>query len=75
MAQHFFGEYSKELGKDINEISTYAMDIMSQYYFSGNLRELENIIERSVSLETSNIVLPHYPLRVQKPMQESQVLG
>ncbi|NVL92135.1 MAG: sigma-54-dependent Fis family transcriptional regulator [Desulfobacterales bacterium] len=58
VARHFLGKYSKGLGKDISKVSTYAMDILSQYPFPGNVRELENIIERSVALETSNIVLP-----------------
>ena len=58
LAQHFLGKYSQEQGKDINKLSAYAMDILSQYPFPGNVRELENIIERSVALETSNIVLP-----------------
>jgi len=49
---------SKELGKNVNKVSAYAMDILSNYSFPGNVRELENIIERSVALETSNIVLP-----------------
>ena len=58
LAQHFLEKYSREQGKEIRKISAYAMDILQQYPFPGNVRELENIIERSVALETSNIVLP-----------------
>ena len=58
LAQHFLAEFSRDLDKDVKKISAYAMDILSQYSFPGNVRELENIIERSVALESSNIVLP-----------------
>jgi two-component system response regulator PilR (NtrC family) len=58
LADYFLEKYSLELGKDIRKISAYAMDILQSYSFPGNVRELENIIERSVALETSNIVLP-----------------
>jgi two-component system response regulator PilR (NtrC family) len=58
LARHFLGTYSHDQGKDIKKLSAYAMDILSQYPFPGNVRELENIIERSVALEASNIVLP-----------------
>ncbi|MDY7030831.1 MAG: sigma-54 dependent transcriptional regulator [Thermodesulfobacteriota bacterium] len=58
LANYFLEEYSKELEKDIKEISSYAMEALLQYNFPGNVRELETIIERSVALETSNIVLP-----------------
>jgi two-component system, NtrC family, response regulator PilR len=58
LSQFFLEKYAQEFGKDVKKISTYAMDILSQYSFPGNVRELENIIERSVTLETSNIVLP-----------------
>jgi two-component system response regulator PilR (NtrC family) len=58
LAKHFLKKYSVEFGKDIKKISAFAMDILEEYPFPGNVRELENIIERSVALETSNIVLP-----------------
>jgi two-component system response regulator PilR (NtrC family) len=58
LAHHFLEKYSREFGKDIKKISAYALDILGEYSFPGNVRELENIIERSVALETSNIVLP-----------------
>ena len=58
LGQYFLAKYSKELGKDVKKISAYAMDILREYSFPGNIRELENIIERSVALETSSIILP-----------------
>jgi two-component system response regulator PilR (NtrC family) len=58
LAEHFLKKYSQELGKDVREISDFAMSVLMEYNFPGNVRELENIIERSVALETSNIVLP-----------------
>jgi len=58
LGQYFLEKYSREFNKDVKKISAYAMDILTQYSFPGNVRELENIIERSVTLETSNIVLP-----------------
>lgn len=58
LAQQFLEDYSHELGKDVKKMSAYALHILEQYPFPGNVRELENIIERSVALETSNIVLP-----------------
>jgi two-component system response regulator PilR (NtrC family) len=58
LADHFLTKYRKAFGKDVHKISSYAMDILSSYDFPGNVRELENIIERGVALETSSIILP-----------------
>ncbi|MGC1402881.1 MAG: sigma-54 dependent transcriptional regulator [Thermodesulfobacteriota bacterium] len=58
LANFFMEKYSKILGKEIRKISSYALKILSQYHFPGNVRELENIIERSVAMERSTIILP-----------------
>ncbi len=64
LARHFLGKYSVELGKDIKAISEEAMALLIDYDYSGNVRELENIIERAVALEKSDSVttesLPAY---------------
>jgi len=58
LARYFIEKYSKEFGKEIKKISPYALRLLMEYPFFGNVRELENIIERSVALETTNIILP-----------------
>jgi two-component system response regulator PilR (NtrC family) len=58
LAQHFLEKYSREMGKEIVKFSSYALDLLNKYDFPGNIRELENLLERSVALSTTNIILP-----------------
>jgi two-component system response regulator PilR (NtrC family) len=58
LAQHFLEKYSKEMGKEISKFSSYALDLLTKYDFPGNIRELENLLERSIALSTTNIILP-----------------
>ena len=58
LAQHFLDKYSKEMGKQVTKFSSYAIDLLKKYDFPGNIRELENLIERSVALSSTNILLP-----------------
>jgi two-component system response regulator PilR (NtrC family) len=58
LAQHFLEKYASEMGKSIHKLSSYALDMLARYDFPGNIRELENMIERSVALETTNVILP-----------------
>jgi two-component system response regulator PilR (NtrC family) len=58
LAQHFLDKYTREMGKEIAKISSYAIDLLNKYDFPGNIRELENLMERSVALSTTNIILP-----------------
>ena len=58
LVNHFLKKFSDRMGKDVQEISSYAMQVLMDYDYPGNVRELENIIERGVALESSNIILP-----------------
>jgi two-component system response regulator PilR (NtrC family) len=58
LVDHFLKKYSSLLGKEVQTMSSYGMEVLMQYDFPGNVRELENIIERGVALESSNIILP-----------------
>lgn len=58
LAQHFLDKYAREMGKGIPKISSYAVQLMKKYNFPGNIRELENLIERTVALSNTKIILP-----------------
>jgi len=58
LCQHFLEKYCNELGKHIKKISGEAMGLLVNYRYPGNIRELENIIERTVALEPADIILP-----------------
>ncbi|HAG91787.1 MAG TPA: Fis family transcriptional regulator [Bdellovibrionales bacterium] len=58
LANHFLKKYNKKLSKNIEGISQEAMDVLKKYNYPGNVRELENIIERTVALEAGSSILP-----------------
>ncbi|MDF1614881.1 sigma-54-dependent transcriptional regulator [Desulfurivibrio dismutans] len=58
LVEHFLAKYARLFDKDIHRISSYAMQVLLDYDFPGNVRELENIIERGVAMENSQIILP-----------------
>ena len=56
LAGHFLRAFSQELGKDIRAMERETLDVLLNYPYGGNVRELENIIERALTFETSNIL-------------------
>jgi two-component system, NtrC family, response regulator PilR len=54
LIDHFLKKFSKEQGKAINRASALVLRILCNYQFPGNVRELENVIERCVTLEESD---------------------
>lgn len=58
LANHFLKKYNDRLGKNIQGITAEAMHVLKSYNYPGNVRELENIIERTVALEPGSSILP-----------------
>jgi two-component system, NtrC family, response regulator PilR len=58
LAEYFLTKYRDHMGKDIHGLSQETMDLLEAYEWPGNIRELENVIERAVALEKSQTILP-----------------
>ncbi len=58
LAQYFLEKYSKKTGKSFKRLSKKTIEKLMVYSFPGNIRELENIIERAVIIESGNTLNP-----------------
>ena len=56
LVAHFSEKYAKELDKGVNRITDEAIARLTEYRFPGNVRELENVIERAVALSRSDVI-------------------
>ena len=58
LAEHFLEKYSTQMEKPVNAVSRPAMELLQKHEWPGNIRELENVIERAVALESTPSVQP-----------------
>jgi two-component system response regulator PilR (NtrC family) len=57
LAEHFLAKYAEQMQKAVTGISRSAMDLLMLHDWPGNIRELENVLERAVALEATPTVL------------------
>jgi PAS domain S-box-containing protein len=79
LAEYFIERYSRKAGKNIRHVSQETLELLQSYAWPGNIRELQNVIERSVILcetETFSIDetwLPQQPQPFFIPKPENQI--
>ncbi|MBD3307053.1 response regulator [candidate division KSB3 bacterium] len=76
LSQHFLEKYNREIGRHFTHITDNAMEQLLAYDWPGNIRELENVIERAVALETEPAIdTPSLPdsIRGIPPQFESMI--
>lgn len=60
LAYHFLKKFTKEMDRDIKSISVEAMNKLINYEWPGNVRQLENVIERAVVMAESQAIVSEY---------------
>lgn len=56
LIRHFLKKYTREIGKEIREVAPDVLSFLENYAYPGNVRELENMIERAVVLAEGDII-------------------
>jgi two-component system response regulator AtoC len=74
LIQHFIGKYNKAMSKNVADIDHKALETLINYKWYGNVRELENTVERAIVLsEKNNIGLENLPIEIQNFKEAFQV--
>jgi len=74
LMEHFIRKYSKENSKTISGVTAETRDLLMRYAYPGNVRELENIIERAVVLAKGEIVTTSdIPLHLKAAESEEKI--
>jgi len=74
LIDHFLQKYSQKNRRPIPKISKEARDLLLQYAYPGNVRELENILERSLVVSRSDTITTRdLPFQVREGVQEAKI--
>ena len=74
LIQHFIGKYNQAMNKNVKDIDHRAMETLMNYKWYGNVRELENTIERAIVLSEKNNIEPeNLPTEIQSFKEEFQL--
>jgi transcriptional regulator with GAF, ATPase, and Fis domain len=76
IAEHYARQYARKLGKGVRGVSPSAMEALLAYPWPGNIRELQNVVERAVILASGDVLslhdfeLPNLGSGAARPKQE-----
>lgn len=70
LVRHFAEEFSRRISKTIETVSPATMDALSRYPWPGNIRELQNVIERAVILSPGPALVVHLAEMERHPIKE-----
>jgi DNA-binding NtrC family response regulator len=74
LVNYYLSRYSQEMGKQMKEVSSEAMDVLMQYEWAGNVRELQNVIERAILVSDDSLITPeHLPVGIKPQLSFERI--
>jgi two-component system nitrogen regulation response regulator GlnG len=75
LVRHYVRRFSRELGREIREVSTEALERLSGYSWPGNIRELQSVLRKALLKASGTVLLPTFlPDPIGGPAEPSAVL-
>jgi two-component system nitrogen regulation response regulator GlnG len=60
LVQHYLRRFSRELGREVREITPEALELLRQYSWPGNIRELQGVLKQAILQATGTILIPSF---------------
>jgi len=60
LVRHYLRRYANDLGKPTKDISSEAMEVLMNYEWAGNVRELQNVMERAILISDGDLIRPEH---------------
>ena len=74
LVSHFIDHFNEKFGKSVRQFSSSAYDLLSEYEWPGNIRELENVIEHCFILCTGSIIqTDHLPKSIREKRVQTSI--
>jgi len=74
LVAHFIKKLAREVGREVHGVTPEAVAVLEQYHWPGNIRELENVVERALVLGSSDmLVVDALPASVRQPRDRDEL--
>jgi two-component system response regulator PilR (NtrC family) len=74
LVAHFIKKLSQEVGRPVHGVTPEALAVLEQYHWPGNIRELENVVERAIVLGSTELLEPSaLPANLRRPRDPHEV--
>src|SRR5262249_47437357 len=60
LVQHFLRRFSRELGREVREITPEALELLCRYHWPGNIRELQGVLKQALLQATGTVLIPAF---------------
>jgi two-component system nitrogen regulation response regulator GlnG len=60
LVQHYLRRFSRELGREVREVTPEAMDLLCRYPWPGNVRELQGVLKQALLQATGTVLIPAF---------------
>ncbi len=71
LVRHFVQQFSRRMGRHIDTIPSDTMEVLVRYHWPGNIRELQNVLERAVIVSTGSVL--RVPVEELRPVPQKRL--